>query len=266
MMKNQVTQEKIAQRLKVSRITVSKALRDHPDISAQMKEKVLKTAADMGYSPNLIASQLSLGKTFTLGIVIPDLENSFFSYLVDSIVDAANVRSYNILLTVSRENQGIEEKNIRNLIGMRVDGLLVCVSQYTCKPDIFRYAGKVGVPLVFFDRFMNEKGFSYVTFNDKQGTFDAIEKLAGAGYRRVAHFAGYQSISIGRERCNSFKNAMKKHGLDIEKKWIIEGGYETKDGYTAFGKLKLSGQMPEVILAVNDRVALGLIRLQKSRV
>ena len=87
MNKSQVTQEDIARKLKVSRITVSKALRNHPDISALMKEKVKKAADEMGYSPNLIASQLSLGRTFTLGIVVPDLENSFFAYLTDSIID-----------------------------------------------------------------------------------------------------------------------------------------------------------------------------------
>ena len=264
MNKSQVTQEDIARKLKVSRITVSKALRNHPDISALMKEKVKKAADEMGYSPNLIASQLSLGRTFTLGIVVPDLENSFFAYLTDSIIDTATDRNYHIILTVSRENEEIEEQNIRNLIGMRVDGLLVCISQFTTKPDVFKYAGKVGIPLVFFDRFMKDPGFSFVTFNDKKGTDVAIQKIADAGYRKIAHFAGYQNISIGRERCNSFKSAMKRQGLQVEDRWIIEGGFETEDGYQAFEKLRTSVPLPEIILTVNDRVALGVYQAAKE--
>ena len=84
MKSDQVTQQDIADKLNVSRITVSKALRDHPDISAGMEKKVKNAVEEMGYSPNLIARQLTLKKTFTLGIVIPDLENSFFTFLVDN--------------------------------------------------------------------------------------------------------------------------------------------------------------------------------------
>jgi LacI family transcriptional regulator len=118
MKRNHITQQDIADRLNVSRITVSKALRNHPDISAKMKERVKKAVERMGYSPNLIAKQLSLQKTFTLGIVVPDLENSFFAYLVDSIIDAATEHNYHIILTVSREKEAFERNNIMNLIGM----------------------------------------------------------------------------------------------------------------------------------------------------
>jgi LacI family transcriptional regulator len=252
-----VTQQDIADKLKVSRITVSKALRDHPDISAKMKEMVKKAVEEMGYSPNLIAKQLSLRKTFTLGIVVPDLENSFFSYLVDSIIDAATERNYHIILTVSREKQEIEKQNIRNLIGMRVDGLLVCVSQFTTDPGIFEYAGKMNIPLVFFDRAIKGIGYSYVVFNDRSGTLDALNKIIAAGYNKIAHFAGYASISIGLERCNGYKEALMSNGIPIQKERIIEGGYEIEDGYRAFEKLKSTGDLPEIILAVNDRVAIG---------
>jgi LacI family transcriptional regulator len=252
-----ITQQDIADKLHVSRITVSKALRDHPDISAEMKEKVKKAVEEMGYSPNLIAKQLTLQKTFTLGIVVPDLENSFFSYLVDSIIDAAKEREYHIILTVSREKEEFEKSNIKNLIGMRVDGLLVCVSQYTSDPHIFEYAGKMKIPLVFFDRAIMGIGFSYVVFNDKCGTVDAINRIIGGGYRKLAHFAGYYNISIGLERCNGFKEALIANGIPVRDEWIIEGGYEIEDGFRAFERLNSAGELPEIILAVNDRVALG---------
>ena len=251
------TQQDIADKLNVSRITVSKALRDHPDISVSMKEMVKKAVEDMGYSPNLIAKQLTLQKTFTLGIVIPDLENSFFAYLVDSIIDASTDRNYHIILTVSRENEALERNNIMNLIGMRVDGLLVCVSQHTIDRKVFEYTRRVKIPLVFFDRAIQGMNFSYVAFNDRIATVDAISQLISNGYNKIAHFAGYSFTSIGSERCNGYKEALVKNGIPIREEWIIEGGYEIEDGITAFEKLKSVGELPEIILAVNDRVASG---------
>ena len=96
-----------------------------------MKEKVRRTAEKTGYSPNLVAANLSQRRTRTIGVVIPDLENSFFAYLTDSIIDKASELDYRVMLTVSRENADIENKNIRTLTGMRVDGMLVCISQAT---------------------------------------------------------------------------------------------------------------------------------------
>ena len=188
---NHITQKDIADKLNVTRITVSKALRDHPDISDEMKKRVHEAVKEMGYSPNLIAKQLTTRQTLTIGVVVPDLENSFFSYVIDSIIDGATERNYHVILTVSRENEATERKNIENLIGMRVDGLLVSVSQSTSNPEIFEYIKKFNTPLVFFDRAIEELGFSTIVFNDKQGTMDAIDEVAQAGYTKIAHFAGY---------------------------------------------------------------------------
>jgi LacI family transcriptional regulator len=138
-----VTQEDIARRLNVTRITVSKALRDHPDISPGMKNRVKDAAAEMGYSPNQIAQQLTSRTTNSIGVIVPDLENSFFSHVVNSIIDAATEENYQVLLAVSRENQELEQKNIRNLVGKRVDGLLICLSQQTADREYLIRSGRM---------------------------------------------------------------------------------------------------------------------------
>ena len=262
---NHITQKDIAEALNVSRITVSKALRNHPDISSKMKKQVLDAVKKMGYTPNLIATQLTTRKTLTLGIVVPDLENSFFSFAIDSIIDAATARNYHVILTVSRENEQSQRKNIENLIGMRVDGLLICVSQATSDPEIFEYIRKFNTPLVFFDRVLDGLGFSTVVFNDRQGAIDAMDEVIAAGYKKIAHFAGYQSLSIGRERCEGYKTALKQNDIPVKEDWIIEAGLEVEDGYQSFMKLLDNGDLPEIILAVNDRVALGAYKaIRKS--
>jgi len=259
-----ITQQDIARVLNVSRVTVSKALRDHPDISSEMKEKVKETAAKMGYVPNQIARQLNSSKTSTIGIVVPDLENSFFSYIVDSIIDYATEKNYRVILTVSREKEIIEKQNIENLIGMRVDGLLVCNSQETKDTFIYSRIKKMGIPLVFFDRMVADVGFSWVVFNDREGAKTSLKKIFGEGYTRVAHFAGYSGINIGKERSEGYRASLIEHGITVRKDWIIEGGYELKDGESSFMRLLSLGDLPEVIFAVNDRVALGAYKAAKK--
>jgi LacI family transcriptional regulator len=255
-----IKQSDIAKKLNVTRITVSKALRNHPDISVEMKKKVLETAEELGYIPNLIAQNLITNKTFTLGVVIPDLENSFFAYVTDSIIDTATGKKYFVFVTVSRENQQSERLNIQKLLGMRVDGLLVCVSQYTINPQIFKNIQTLKIPLVFFDRSFEGLNFPCVTFDDRNSATSTIEKIIEQGYTRIAHFAGYSNVSIGRQRCLGYKNALERKGIEIKPEWIIEGGFEIEDGYKAFNKLYNSNNIPEIIFAVNDRVALGVYK------
>jgi len=253
-----IRQSDIAKELKVSRITISKALRNHPDISSEMKKKVNEMAMKMGYVPNLIATQLNSSRSLTIGIVVPDLENSFFSYVVDSIIDYATEFDYRVILTVSREKEDVERRNIENLIGMRVDGLLICNSQKTHDTTIFRQMKKMKIPVVFFDRVVSDLGFSSVVFNDRTGAISALDEVIKVGYTRIAHFAGYSGINIGKERLDGYKASLIKNNIPLRKDWIIEGGYELEDGQRSFMKLLSQTEMPEIIFTVNDRVALGV--------
>jgi LacI family transcriptional regulator len=259
-----IRQSDIAKELNISRVTVSKALRDHPDISRSMKKKIRETAGKMGYVPNLIARQLNSRRTFTIGIVLPDLENSFFSYIVDSMIDYATEHNYYVILTVSRENQIIERQNINNLIGMRVDGLLVCLSQETIDREVFQKVGKMNIPLVFFDRAFENMNFSGVVFNDKPGAVNSLNRMIQEGYTKIAKFAGYSQTNIGKERLEGFIETLTGNNIPVRKEWIIEGGFEVKDGYESFKKLLRLGNLPEVVFTVNDRVALGAYKAVKE--
>jgi len=259
-----VRQSDIAKKLNISRVTVSKALRDHPDISSAMKKKISALSKKMGYVPNQIARQLNSRRTFTIGVVIPDLENSFFSYIADSIIDYASEYGYYVILTVSREKSDIEKKNIENLIGMRVDGLLVCLSQQTADMNVFKTVEKMKIPLVFFDRAFEAMKFSRVVFKDKYGGKNSLNHIIQEGYTKIAFFAGYSNTNIGRERTEGYIEALTKNKIPIRKEWILEGGFELNDGYDSFKKLNGSGNLPQVIFCVNDRVALGAYKAIKE--
>jgi len=256
---NNITLHDIARKLGVTKVTISKALRNHPDISSKTKKLVQETAELMGYVPNYVARNLSAKRSNTIGLVVPKIAHHFFAQAIEEIYDAAFENNYEIIMTVSQENVENEIKHIQTLLSMRVDGLLISVTENTNDHKIFNIVKERGVPLVFFDRIVNDLGFSSVTCNDEQGSYDAIAHLANAGYTKIAHLAGYQHTNIGKNRLNGFLKAVKDYNLEVQDKWIIEGGFDEAAGYKGFNKIMKSQERPEVIFTVTYPVALGMI-------
>ncbi len=262
---NQITLSDIARKLNVSKVTVSKALRDHPDISAATKKLVKETALKMGYTPNFIARNLSAKKSNTIGLVVPKVAHHFFATAIETIYNIAFEKNYEIIMTVSQEDDRKEARHIETLLSMRVDGLLVSVSQKTRDHAIFDFVKQKGIPLVFFDRVIENIGFSCVTFDDEQSTFEAIDEIIRRGYTKIAHLAGFSHTSIGRNRLNGFKKAMKKNGLEIPPHWVVEGGFAESDGFKGFSEILEKGGLPEVVFAVTYPVALGVLSAAEQK-
>jgi len=256
----QVTLDDIAKKVKVSKVTVSKALRGHPDISAETAKKIELVAQNLGYYPNFMARNLSSMKSNTIGVIVPKIAHFFFSSVIEAIYDAAFENNYEIILTVSQENSERELRHIRSLLSMRVDGLIVSLSEQTRDYSIFQEARKRGVPLVFMDRVPGLDGFNTVVADDCAGAFSATEQAINIGYRKLAHLAGYKHTNIGRERCRGFEMALKRYGVHTNREWIVYGGFGEEDGYKGFMTLYESGRLPEFILAVTFPVALGVYR------
>ena len=256
--KKEVTLQDIANKLNISKVSVSKALRDHPDISVLTKRLVHDTAQSMGYMPNFIARNLSAKQSNAIGLVVPKIAHHFFASAIEAIYQAAYKNNYEIIMTVSQEDADHEIKHIQTLLSMRVDGLLVSVTEQTKDTSIFDMVKKRNTPLVFFDRVLENIGFSTVTNDDEQGTYQAMDKVIKTGYTKIAHLAGYAHTNIGNNRRIGFENALKDSNLSIEDNWIIEGGFSEEDGYSGFMKISKNGELPEVIFAVTYPVALGI--------
>jgi len=264
MQSKQITLNDIAQKLGVSIITVSKALRGHPDISSATSELIKKTAAEIGYTPNFLARNLAAGKSNTIGVVLPQIAHHFFSSLIDQIYTHAYVNNYEVFLTVSHENAEMQNKQIQTLLSMRVDGIIISISQDTQDFGIFETAKKKKVPFVFMDRIPNLANCNTVTVDDRGGAYKAIDHAIRLGYRNIAHFAGNTRINIGRERINGFTSAMNDNGIPIKNDWIVEGDYSEKSGYDAFMKLYREKNLPDLILAVTYPVAIGIYSAVKE--
>ena len=264
MQAKQITLNDIALKLGVSIITVSKALRGHPDISTNTAELVKKTASEIGYTPNLLARNLAAGKSNTIGVVLPQIAHHFFSSVIDQIYTQAYVNNYEVYLTVSHENAEMQFKQLQTLLSMRVDGIIISISQDTSDFEIFEIAKKKKVPFVFMDRIPNLSNCNTVTVDDRGGAYKAIDHAIRLGYRNIAHFAGNTRINIGRERILGFTNAMNDHKIPIKNDWIVEGDYSEKSGYDAFMKLYHEKNLPDLILAVTYPVAIGIYSAVKE--
>ncbi|MGB2866836.1 MAG: substrate-binding domain-containing protein, partial [Bacteroidota bacterium] len=162
--------------------------------------------------------------------------------------------------TVSQENSAREIRHVETLLSMRVDGLIVSVSEETKNFAIFQKVRKLGIPLTFMDRVVKMNGFNTVVADDQGGAFSATEQAINIGYKKIAHLGGYQFTSIGKERNRGFEAAMKQYGLPINPAWSVRGGFSESDGYRGFMSLYESGSLPECIFAVTYPVALGVYR------
>jgi LacI family transcriptional regulator len=258
--RSHITLEDVARRLDVSRVTVSKALRGHPDISEETTLKVRQVAEELGYMPNIIARSLSSRRTHMLGLVVPKIAHFFFGAVIEGVYNAAFENNYETILTVSQENPERERKHLQTLVSMRVDGIIVSISQATRDVEIFDWIEKMGVPLLFLDRRPEPPppGFSSVLAEDRTGAFKAVEQAVKVGYRKIACIGGNTHISIGKDRLAGFEAALKRYGVPLRKEWIVNGGFGKEDGYRGFMQLHSSGSMPEFIFAMTYPIALGI--------
>lgn len=253
-----VTQQDIARRLNLTKVSVSKALRDHPDISQATKDLVKATALEMGYTPNILARNLAEGRSRTIGVVVPKIAHNFFSTIIESIYDVAYEQGYDVILTVSQENHENEIKHLQTLLSMRVDGILLSVSKQSRNAQIFEMIRNKNVPLVFFDRELPGLGFSSVTCDDEGGAYMATQHLLEKGHKQIAHIAGYSTTNIGAKRLQGYTRAMSKAGIKVSPDWIVEGGFSEQDGYDGFRAIASKGSLPDAIFAVTYPVALGV--------
>ncbi len=257
-------QSTIAKKLNVSRATVSKAMKDAPDISAEMKKRVWDMAEELNYIPHYHAKRLHSRKTNMIGVVVPDISYSFFSFVIDGIMDIARQSGYHIILMVSREKAEAEQENILALLSMRVDGILLAVSEETKDTQIFEKIQRANVPLVFFDRAIDHPDFSSVGIDDRDAARKLIDFVISRGYRKIGHLGGSFLTDIGRNRRDGYLDALKKHQIPVHEEWIVEGGFTRADGYKAFKRIYEGGSLPDVFFSANDQNALGAYDAMKE--
>lgn len=247
----------LAKMLKLSPSTVSRALRNHSDISDKTKSAVLKAAASANYQPNLIAQSLQNKRSNHIGVIVPEIRNAFFSTVISGIEEVAYEAGYTIMVCQSADSYEREVINTRALAANRVAGMLVATSQETKDYVHLQTVLSQGIPLVFFDRVIEEIPASKVIVDDFTGAYNGVCHLLGRGYKKIAHLAGPTTLYVARKRREGYEAALREHNIKIRPELIVTGGLHEEDGHTGTATLLQLASRPDAIFAVNDPVALG---------
>ncbi|MEF2230404.1 MAG: LacI family DNA-binding transcriptional regulator [Pseudodesulfovibrio sp.] len=254
----QFTIKDLARELGISASTVSRALRGHPDISADTKKRVAEAARLHHYHPNQIAQSLQKRRSNTIGVIVPEIGHDFFSTAISGIEEVAYENGYTIMVCQSGETLAREIINTQALVANRVAGLLIAISSQTTSHEHLAGAMRQGVPLVQFDRVVEELKTSKVVVDDFQAAYAATAHLAEAGFRRIGHMAGLDGIALNRQRFEGYRAALRDHGLPYEERFHLHGGYGEDDGRRGAARYLAMAERPDAILAINDPVAVGL--------
>ena len=248
----------IARDLGVSVVTISKVLRNHPDIGDETRERVLTRVKELQYRPNLAARSLATGRTYLVGLVVPDLLHPFFAEIAKALSDVLKANGYYLLISSSDEDPELEQREVDQLLARRLDGLIIA----SCRPtaDLFFRIEKQKTPYVLIDRDLPELSANFVGVDDEAVGELATRHLIEVGCKRIAHIRGPKT-SPGVQRLEGYKLALAQAGMKVHKDYIIaelKGDVETrKRGAEAMAQLLKRNPRPDGVFCFNDPLAMS---------
>jgi len=248
----------IARDLGVSVITISKVLRNHPDVGDETRERVLARVKELDYRPNLAARSLVTGRTYLVGLVVPDLLHPFFAEIAKSLSEALRQSGYYLIVSSSDEDPDLEEQEINQLLARRLDTLIIASCRSTV--ELFFRIEKQKTPYVLIDRSLPGLSANFVGVDDEAAGILATKHLIDIGCKRIAHIRGPET-SPGIRRLEGYKRALTQSGFKVVEDYIItepKGDVETRQrGAEAMRKLLLLKPRPDGLFCFNDPMAMG---------
>ncbi|PTT01710.1 LacI family transcriptional regulator [Pedobacter sp. HMWF019] len=261
------TLKDIAKALGLSTSTVSRALRDTHEISPETKKIVLEYAEKINYRPNPIALSLKERRSKSIGVIVSEVANHYFSQAINGIESIAYSRGYHVIITQTHESYEREKANIQHLASRSVDGLLVSLSAETSDTSYLQSLHKRGLPMVFFDRVADDIETHKIIANNEKGAFEATEYLIKKGCKRIAHLTSSAHLSISIERLEGYKQALEKYGLPFNQdyvKYCPHGGMFYEETETAVKELMALEEKPDAIFIAGDRLSIGCLVVLKN--
>jgi LacI family transcriptional regulator len=251
----------IAEDLGLAVITVSKAIRNHPDISSLTKARVQERIRELNYQPNWAARSLATGKSFSIGVVVPDLVHPFFAEVVKGISEQIRSHGYSVIITSTEEDPAVEQREVAFLLARGVDAMIVASAHPT--PDLVETIDRENVPFALIDRRVNGAKCNFVGVDDRRVGFMATEHLIHSGRKRIANIRGPE-ISTGIGRVEGYVSALKQYQIQVLPHYIISrDSSDTRadaSGYEAARRLLQLRPRPDGIVCYNDPTAVGAIK------
>lgn len=262
-----VTIKDIAKALGLSTSTVSRALRDSYEISPETKKLVLEYAQKINYHPNPIALSLKERRSRSIGVIVCEIANSFFSQVINGIESIAYNHGYNVIIAQSMESFDRELLNLQYLTSRSIDGLIVSVSTETKDSTFLKDLHDRGMPIVFFDRVVDEIETHKVIVDNYKGAYDATAHLIHNGYKRIANLSNAAGLSIARERLAGYTAALTDNGMVVDEtliKYCGHGGMISAEVEEAVKELLQMKNKPDAIFASADKLTTGCLRILKA--
>jgi LacI family transcriptional regulator len=261
---HQVTMKEIAKKLGVSVSTVSRALKDSPELHADTKSRIVEMARSMNYQPNLLAQSLRISKSKVLGVIVPELTSHFFSSNISGIQDTAYKRGYNIMICQSNESFTHEIENIKILVSSQVDGLLISLSRETKSYEHLKELYNRGIPFIMFDRVTEEIPVSKVTVDDVHGAYQVVSHLLEQGCRKIAYFSGPEDLYISKKRKEGYLKALAEYGIPEDQARIYMTDLTTEINRQITEEMLTADDRPDGVFAMIDPLAVDVMMVLKA--
>jgi LacI family transcriptional regulator len=255
-----ITLKEIATKLGISITTVSKALKNYPDVSDKTKKAVVELAQQLHYTPNSFAVNLRTKESKTIGLIVPEVMHHFFSNIINAIIDEAEKSGYLVIILQSNESLALEKKQVELLINKRVDGILISLSNESNNDDHIKDIINRNIPFVMFDKISKLSKCSKVIINDQKAAFNAVQHLIDNGCKKIAHIRGPLNPQNSVDRYIGYKKALEKNNIAFDPSLVYTCENVTFQEGVDFTK-RIMEEHPDAdgIFAVTDLVAVGAI-------
>lgn len=255
-----ITLKQIAETLGISITTVSKALKNYPDVSPKTKKAVLDLAKSLSYTPNSFAVNLRTKESRTIGLIIPEVVHHFFSNVINGIIDEAEKNGYLVIILQSNESLELEKKQVALLINKRVDGIIMSLSNESNDDEHIKEILRKEIPFVLFDKISKLIPCSKVIIDDQKAAFNAVEHLIQKGCKKIAHIRGPLNPQNAIDRFLGYKKALEKYAILFDQKLIYTCKNVTFEEGKAFAK-QIAEEHPDAdgIFVITDLVAVGVL-------
>lgn len=247
----------IASRLNVSIATVSRALKNDPVVSKKTKKKIFDVAEELNYRSNHFARNLRNSKTQTIGVIVPRLNSSFMSSVIAGIENVANKEDYNLIISQSSEDAKKEIVSAKTMFNSRVDGLLVSLAYNTENLDHFSIFHKKKIPVIFFDRVMDQEHYTNIVIQNKKAAYEATTHLIKQGCKNIVHITAIPKQNVYKDRLDGYRNALADNKIKFKDSNIIVGNLSMEAGADAMEVIIKMKPLPEGVFVANDNCAVG---------
>jgi LacI family transcriptional regulator len=255
----------LADQLGVSIPTVSRALKDRPDISPDLKEKVKALANSLHYQPNVMASMFKNQQNRCIGVIIPRVAHFFFSTIINGILQEADAQDYRVVVCQTLHDYLQEVKYVRQMSNGTTDGLLICIGNHTTDISHLTQLADDNIPFVLFDKDVSKLKAPKVVVDDFTGAFHAVEHLIAQGYRNIAHIQDNGVAHTSQKRLKGYLSALKKNNLPQNDDLIVQTKEaSTERGHEAMSMLLRSGKPVDAVFAITDEMAIGAMNAAQS--